>query len=158
MANFKLHSTYDLPGSTNFLCMLQISGFRQRQRFSTIIDDHTANSRRPAPIFFALVAIPSTMYNMLLCTRSVPVLAEIVIVGHSRWRMSCRPVRHTGHLALQPLVEGDRGRLLLSSSFFLFLFFLTKSCAQVVLLTITGSHSNSHAAHKVLLLSSPPPN
>ena len=64
MANFKLHSTYDLPGSTNFLCLLQISGFRQRQRFSTIIDDHTANSRWPAPIFFALVTIPSTMYNM----------------------------------------------------------------------------------------------
>ena len=83
------------------------------------------------------------MYNMLLCTRSVPVLAEIVIVGHSRWRMSCRPVRHTGHLARQPLVEGGRGRGLLSSSFFFFFFLLTKSCAQVVLLTITGSHSNS---------------
>ena len=83
------------------------------------------------------------MYNMLLCTRSVPVLAEIVIVGHSRWRMSCRPVRHTGHLARQPLVEGGRGRVLLSSSLLSFFFLLTKSCAQVVLLTITGSHSNS---------------
>ena len=82
------------------------------------------------------------MYNMLLCTRSVPVLAEIVIVGHSRWRMSCRPVRHTGHLARQPLVEGGRGRVLLSWSLLSF-FLLTKSCAQVVLLTITGSHSNS---------------
>ena len=80
---------------------------------------------------------------MLLCTRSVPVLAEIVIVGHSRWRMSCRPVRHTGHLARQPLVEGGRGRVLLSSIFFFFFLLLTKSCAQVVLLTITGSHSNS---------------
>ena len=82
------------------------------------------------------------MYNMLLCTRSAPVLAEIVIVGHSRWRMSCRPVRHTGHLARQPLVEGGRGRVLLSWSLLSF-FLLTKSCAQVVLLTITGSHSNS---------------
>ena len=112
----------------------------------TILDDH----RRPHCKFkmtrshiFCPRCHPSKMYNMLLFTRSVPVLAEIVIVGHSRWRMSCRPVRHTGHLARQPLVEGGRGRVLLSSSFFFFFFLLTKSCAQVVLLTITGSHSNS---------------
>ena len=98
---FKLHSTYDLPGSTNFLCMLQISGFRQWQRFSTIIDDHTANSRWPAPIFFALVTIQArckicvALYKICTCprrdrhSRAFPV--EDVLSACSSHRPSCPP-------------------------------------------------------------------
>ena len=100
MANFKLHSTYDLPGSTNFLCLLQISGFRQWQRFSTIIDDHTANSRWPAPIF--LPSLPSkqdvqyvALYKICTCprrdrhSRAFPV--EDVLSACSSHRPSCPP-------------------------------------------------------------------
>ena len=100
MANFKLHSTYDLPGSTNFLCLLQISGFRQRQRFSTIIDHHTANSRWPAPIF--LPSLPSkqdvqyvALYKICTCprrdrhSRAFPV--EDVLSACSSHRPSCPP-------------------------------------------------------------------